>query len=51
MRHAPAPQWSHPARLNLGDSFAHALAKHLDEPVLFQGGDLARTDVAPALIS
>lgn len=41
----------HPARLNLGDSFAYALAKQLDEPLLFKGDDFAKTDVAPALIS
>jgi ribonuclease VapC len=39
----------HPARLNLGDSFAYALAKHLDEPLLFKGDDFAKTDITPAL--
>lgn len=39
----------HPARLNLGDSFAYALARHLNEPLLFTGDDFARTDVAAAL--
>jgi ribonuclease VapC len=39
----------HPARLNLGDSFAYALAMHLDEPLLFKGDDFAQTDVKPAL--
>jgi ribonuclease VapC len=41
----------HTARLNLGDSFAYALAKHLGEPLLFKGDDFARTDITPALTS
>ena len=39
----------HAARLNLGDSFAYALARHLGEPLLFKGDDFARTDITPAL--
>lgn len=39
----------HPARLNFGDCFAYALAKVTGEPLLFKGGDFARTDVTPAL--
>jgi ribonuclease VapC len=39
----------HPARLNLGDSFAYALAMHLGEPLLFKGRDFARTDVKRVL--
>lgn len=39
----------HPARLNFGDCFAYALAKALDEPLLFKGEDFARTDVKRAL--
>lgn len=39
----------HPARLNLGDMFAYALAVAFDEPLLFKGADFARTDVRPAL--
>ena len=35
----------HPARLNLGDSFAYALAKLTGEPLLCKGGDFARTDI------
>ena len=35
----------HPARLNLGDCFAYALAKALDEPLLCKGGDILRTDI------
>ena len=38
----------HPARLNLGDSFAYALAKVTGEPLLFKGGDFFLTDVIPA---
>lgn len=36
----------HPARLNLGDCFAYALAKTLREPLLCEGGDFVRTDIA-----
>jgi len=39
----------HAARLNFGDCFAYALAKELDCPLLFVGGDFARTDVKSAL--
>lgn len=35
-----------PARLNLGDGFAYALAKYLECPVLCKGEDFPRTDVA-----
>lgn len=35
----------HAARLNLGDCFAYALARDLGEPLLFKGGDFARTDI------
>lgn len=38
----------HPAGLNHGDCFAYALAKASGEPLLFLGGDFARTDVAVA---
>jgi ribonuclease VapC len=57
-----APQWRaaadalirfgkgrHPARLNLGDSFAYGLAKVTGEPLLFKGGDFALTDIASAI--
>jgi ribonuclease VapC len=37
----------HPAGLNIGDCFAHALARARDEPLLFKGEDFARTDVRP----
>jgi ribonuclease VapC len=39
----------HPARLNLGDCFAYALAKLASEPLLFKGDDFAQTDLIPAL--
>jgi ribonuclease VapC len=35
----------HQAGLNFGDCFAYALAKDLDEPLLFKGTDFGRTDV------
>lgn len=41
----------HCARLNFGDSFAYALAKEFDCPLLFVGRDFALTDVPPALPS
>jgi ribonuclease VapC len=36
----------HPARLNLGDSFAYALAKVSGEPLLCKGKDFTQTDIA-----
>ena len=39
----------HPARLNLGDCFAYALAKATNEPLLFKGDDFTRTDITSAL--
>jgi ribonuclease VapC len=39
----------HPARLNFGDCFAYALAKHRNEPLLFKGNDFAATDAISAL--
>lgn len=39
----------HPARLNFGDCFAYALAKDMDEKLLFKGADFTHTDVAAAL--
>jgi ribonuclease VapC len=39
----------HPARLNCGDCASYALAKKYDVPLLFKGGDFARTDIVPAL--
>jgi ribonuclease VapC len=39
----------HPARLNLGDCFAYALAKAFNEPLLYKGDDFTRTDIGSAL--
>jgi ribonuclease VapC len=39
----------HPARLNIGDCFAYALAKTTGEPLLFKGSDFAQTDIVPAV--
>ena len=39
----------HAAALNFGDSFAYALAKEHDCPLLFIGKDFALTDVRSAL--
>ena len=38
----------HKAGLNFGDSFAYALAKELECPLLFVGNDFAATDITPA---
>jgi len=38
----------HKAGLNFGDCFAYALAKDMDEPLLFKGGDFRHTDVEAA---
>lgn len=35
----------HPARLNMGDCFAYALARDLGEPLLFKGNDFPLTDI------
>jgi ribonuclease VapC len=35
----------HKAGLNFGDCFAYALAKEMDEPLLFKGDDFRHTDV------
>ena len=39
----------HAAGLNFGDCFAYALARALDEPLLFVGDDFPLTDVRVAL--
>jgi len=39
----------HPARLNIGDCFSYALAKAIDQPLLFKGDDFIHTDIRPAL--
>jgi ribonuclease VapC len=38
----------HRAKLNFGDCFVYALAKAMNEPVLFKGNDFSRTDVRVA---
>lgn len=38
-----------PAHLNFGDCLSYALAKSLDVPLLYVGGDFAATDIRPAL--
>ncbi|MEW5741525.1 MAG: type II toxin-antitoxin system VapC family toxin [Myxococcota bacterium] len=35
----------HPAGLNFGDCFSYAVARALDEPLLFKGDDFSKTDV------
>ena len=39
----------HPAKLNLADCFAYALAMQLDAPLLFKGDDFLLTDVKRAI--
>ncbi len=39
----------HPAGLNFGDCFSHALAKVSGEPLLFKGQDFRKTGIPPAL--
>lgn len=39
----------HRAGLNFGDLFAYALARALDEPLLYTGADFVHTDVAAAV--
>lgn len=39
----------HPAKLNLGDCFAYALATATGKPLLFKGDDFIHTDVRPAV--
>jgi ribonuclease VapC len=38
----------HKAGLNFGDCFAYALAKEMDQPLLFKGNDFRHTDVESA---
>jgi len=47
--HARFGRGRHPARLNMGDCFAYALAAERGEALLFKGDDFARTDLRPAL--
>jgi len=41
----------HPARLNLGDCFAYAVAKNYRTALLFKGEDFDKTDVQSAIPS
>lgn len=38
----------HPARLNFGDCFAYACARHLGQPLMFKGADFPLTDIEAA---
>ena len=38
----------HPAQLNFGDCLSYALAKEMDEPILFKGDDFPHTDLTSA---
>lgn len=40
----------HPAGLNFGDCFSYALARAIDEPLLFKGDDFPLTDVRGAFV-
>jgi ribonuclease VapC len=40
----------HPAQLNIVDCAVYAVAMARSEPLLFKGGDFARTDVLTALL-
>lgn len=39
---------NHPAKLNFGDCFAYACARHFGFPLLYKGGDFALTDIETA---
>ena len=38
----------HSARLNFGDCFAYACARHLGQPLMYKGGDFSQTDIEAA---
>ncbi|MER8823816.1 type II toxin-antitoxin system VapC family toxin [Mesorhizobium sp. M0991] len=38
----------HPARLNFGDCFAYACARHFDQPLMFKGANFPQTDIEAA---
>lgn len=40
----------HPARLNVGDCFSYALARELDDELLFVGNDFTYTDVRQVVV-
>lgn len=39
----------HPAKLNYGDCFSYAAARHFDCPLLFIGNDFSQTDIQRAI--
>lgn len=39
----------HPAKLNICDCMAYAVAKFHDVPLLYKGDDFSKTDIEPAL--
>jgi ribonuclease VapC len=39
-----------PEVLSFGGLFAYALARRMNRPLLFKGGDFAMTDVAPVIV-
>ena len=39
----------HPAGLNFGDCFAYALAKVMDQPILFKGDNFTNTEIIPVI--
>ena len=47
--HARWGKGVHPARLNLGDCFAYALADLRGLPILYVGNDFSQTDIRAAL--
>lgn len=38
----------HPAKLNFGDCFAYACARHYGQPLMFKGADFPQTDIEAA---
>ncbi len=40
---------NHPAKLNFGDCCAYALAKHLEQPLLYKGQDFSQTDISSVI--
>jgi len=38
----------HPAKLNFGDCCSYALAKYMNQPLLFKGDDFSKTDLTQA---
>ncbi|MER8460999.1 type II toxin-antitoxin system VapC family toxin [Mesorhizobium sp. M0915] len=38
----------HPARMNFGDCFAYACARHFGQPLMFKGADFPQTDIEAA---